>query len=40
MENEDIVFEESFGDPQKKVSAYGLVYVNSEIQRSLEKNTF
>lgn len=39
-ETEDKVFEESFGDPNSKTSAYGLIYINSEIAQSVEKTTF
>lgn len=36
VETEERVMEESFGDLKKKSSAYGLVYVNSDIAKTQE----
>ena len=38
--SEDKVFEDSLGDPKTFTSAYGLIYVNQEIAKSIEQKTF
>ena len=40
VETEDKVFEESFGNPLTKSSAYGLIYINQEISQNIEQTNF
>jgi len=39
-ESEERVLEEAFGDEKTKTSAYGLIYLNSELTQSVDKSTF
>lgn len=39
-ESEDRVFEESFGGNGQKTCAYGLIYINQEIESTISKTNF